>query len=321
MITSGLARFARHAQQTPTYLTIVAGCMLVIYQHWIGPLPLLAQLLFCGVLLLVAGIPHGALDHLVEKERVSRLGEPFSLEQFLTKYLLTMALYAGAWLLAPVPCLFVFLLISAWHFGETDLVNAPATPYWSLARLSAGGFVLAFILLTHAAETTPILTRIVQADKLAMAVWNNLVVQSGGVLRGWATLIIVVMMLAYGQRPSVLDGWRLARLLVVISLTYWLPLLPAFMLYFGGWHALSSFRSLQAYLPHHTPNMALTALTVWRQSLPLTGVAFGGLAIFGGIWHFYMPLLDPIPILFIFLSLITLPHIGVMYAINAESKS
>jgi beta-carotene 15,15'-dioxygenase len=313
-----LTDLRRFVTQTPTLLTIAVGLGFVIYQQAAGPLPIAVQLIFCGFLLVFAGIPHGALDHLVEQERATRLGKRFSLLKFLAKYLLTMGVYAGAWLLAPVPCLLVFLLISAWHFGETDLETAPETPYGSLARLSAGGFVLAFILLTHADETTPILSRIVQADNLAMAVWAGAVSRLGAILRGWATLTLVLTMLAYGQRPALIDGWRLARLLVVVWLTYYLPLLPAFMLYFGGWHALSSFRSLRDYLPVNTKNPTEAAWQVWQQSLPLTGVAFGFLGICAVGWYYTAPNLDPIPILFILLSLITLPHIGVMHTMHTK---
>lgn len=312
------ANLRRLVLQTPTLLTIAVGLVFVVYQQIIGPLPMVVQFMFCGSLLVVAGIPHGALDHLVERERAARLGQSFSLLGFLAKYLFTMGVYAGAWLLAPVPCLLVFLLISAWHFGETDLDTAPETAYWSLARLSAGGFVLAFILLTHAAETTPILTRIVQNNELATSVWQGIIVQTGAVLRGWATLTLVLMMLAFGQRPALVDGWRMARLLAIVGLTYYLPLLPAFMLYFGGWHALSSFNTLRDYLPMNTTDLAKSAWQVWQQSLPLTGIAFGFLGICAVGWHYAAPNLDPLPILFILLSLITLPHIGVMHTINTN---
>ncbi len=279
------------------------------------------QLVFSGLLLLVAGIPHGALDHLVERERASRLGEPFSLATFLVKYIVTMGIYAVAWLLAPVPCLLVFLSVSAWHFGETDLQNAPNTPYWSLARLSAGGFVLAFLLLTHPTETTPILARIVQADHLTLMVWRGMVERSGVLLRGWATLTVVLTMLAYAQRPIAIDGWRMSRLLGIIGLAFYLPLLPAFTLYFGGWHALSSFHLIQNYLPVTTKNATEAAWSIWQQSLPLTGLAFGILGIGAIIWYSISPNFDPLPILFILLSLITLPHIGVMYSANKTQDS
>ncbi len=318
MKTFSFADLRRSVAHTPTLLTIAVGLAFVVYQRLAGPLPMPVQLVFCGLLLVVAGIPHGALDHLVERERAARLGKSFSLLRFLFNYLLTMGVYAGAWLLAPVPCLLVFLLISAWHFGETDLNNAPETAYWSLVRLSAGGFVLAFILLSHATETTPILVRIMQHDELGLLVWQSIVSRAGAVLRGWATLTLVLTMLAYGQRPAPIDAWRMVRLLTVMGLTYYLPLLPAFMLYFGGWHALSSFRSLRDYLPANTADPTEAAWKIWQQSLPLTGVAFGFLGVCAIGWHYLAPDLDPLPILFILLSLITLPHIGVMHTMHIK---
>ncbi len=321
MTVFSLPDLRRIVVRTPTLLTIAVGLAFIAYQRLVGPLPMVVQVTFCGFLLVIAGIPHGALDHLVERERATRLGKSFSLFRFLVKYLFTMGVYAGAWILAPVPCLLVFLLISAWHFGETDLNNVPQTAYWSLARLLSGGFVLAFILLTHAAETTPILARIVQEDTLATVIWRALVAESRAMLRGWATLTLVLVMLAYSQRPALVDGWRMARLVALVSITYYLPLLPAFMLYFGGWHALSSFNTLRDYLPLNTKNPAEAVWQVWLQSLPLTGIAFGFLGVCAVGWYYAAPTLDPLPILFILLSLITLPHISVMHTVNKTQSS
>lgn len=313
-----VARLRYQVMHTPTLLTISVGILLVIYQLVSGEIPLLVQIVFCGGLLLVAGIPHGALDHLVEQERATRQGRPFSLLRFLINYLFTMGIYGAGWILAPVPCLLVFLLISAWHFGETDLDNAPVTAYWSLARLSSGGFVLAFILLTHATETTPILSRIVQQDKLTLLIWQGAVEQLGAVLRGWATLQAVLLMLAYAHSPASIDIWRMTRLSLIVALAFYLPLLPAFMLYFGGWHALSSFHAIREYLPAKTKNPLEASWQVWQKSLPLTGAAFGFLGFLALCWYFMIPATDPLPVMFILLSLITLPHIGVMHAIKSK---
>lgn len=321
MIRSLSSQFQHRILKTPTLLTILIGFLLIAFQFLTGSLPFSVQLSFCGFMLVVAGIPHGALDHLVERERAIRHNKPFSLPEFIAKYLFTMGIYATAWLLAPVPCLLVFLLISAWHFGETDLNNAPETTYWSLARLSAGGFVLAFILLTHPAETSPILSRIVQGDEQVLAIWQFIVDRAGSVLRGWATLIVILIMLAYGNRPIRLQGWRIGRLLLILGLAFYLPLLPSFMLYFGGWHALSSFHTLQAYLPANTTTPGQAIWKIWQQSLPLTLISIFFLGIYALIWAFVYPALDPLPSLFIFLSLITLPHIGVMHGIYKEQIS
>jgi Brp/Blh family beta-carotene 15,15'-monooxygenase len=319
MITSTLTRLGQHIERTPTYLTILAGTLLVSYEHWIGPLSITAQLVFCGSLLLVVGIPHGALDHLIEQERSSQQAKPFSLARFLAKYIVMIVLYGLAWLFFPVLSLLVFLLISAWHFGETDLEHVPDDIYWSLTRLIAGGFVLGFILLAHATEVTPILARIVQDDQQTMTLWAEAVSSSGALLRGWATLSIILTILSLGHRSTLINSWRLVRLATVLLLTYSLPLLPAFMLYFGGWHSLSSFGLIQSYL-QRSANPAQSVWKLWRQSIPFTALAFGFLLAGAGIWTSYMPHFDPLPYLFILLSTITLPHIQVMRQLSLPPK-
>lgn len=299
-------------KRTPSFLTILVGLLLVSYQYLIGPLPIAAQLIFCSVLLLLVGIPHGALDHIIEQEYYIRRSKPFSMVGFIAKYLLIIAGYGLVWFWFPVLSLVLFLLISAWHFGETDLEHAPGTAHWSLARLVLGGFVLGFILLMHEAETTPILASIVQNDPVFMQVWRGCAQHSGPLLRGWLTLSIILTMLAYGQQPVPFRAGRLVRLGVVLLLTYPLPLLPAFMLYFGGWHSISSFGTIRSYL-QQSVSAKKPLWIIWRQSMPLTLVAVFFLGGCAGLWLSYAQDFDPIPSLFILFSTITLPHIQVMH--------
>lgn len=308
-----------YVKRTPTCLTIVAGLSVAAYQYWVGPLSSTAQLFFCFGLLAFVGIPHGALDHLIEQEHSLRQAQPFSLTRFIAKYVFMIAAYGLGWMVFPVLSFILFLLISALHFGETDLEQAPDTGYWSLTRLLAGGFVLAFILINHADEVTPIIARIVENDTLTMQVWNGAIRHGGSLLRGWVTLLGVLAMLAYGHQPIPVNGWRLVRLAMVVSLTYTLPLLPAFMLYFGGWHSLSSFGTIVSYL-QQSPHPGQSIWKIWRQSIPFTLLAFGFLIACTNVWNSYIPTIDPIPYLFILLSTITLPHIKVMHQLNVIDK-
>jgi len=305
--------------QTPTYLTILIGSLLIGYQYGVGVIPLPVQFAVCLLLLLASGIPHGALDHLIEQQRSVQANRPFSMVLFIGKYLLLIAAYGVAWLVSPVLSLVVFLVISAWHFGETDLENVPATTLWSLARFVCGGWVLAFILLTHRQEVTPIVARIVQNSPLAVQTWTYLAAQTNAILAGSTVVLLVLIGLAYWQQPVAMNGGRLFRLGVVLLLTYPLPLLPAFILYFAGWHALSSFGSIRAYLS--LPGSSLqSAWQLWWRAMPMTIAAFlflGGCTI---AWKIYVPTLDPIPTLFIVLSTITLPHIQVMNRLNVKAN-
>ncbi len=303
---------------TPAYLTIALGTMLVSWQAMSGTLPLLVQWSVCGGLLFGIGIPHGALDHLIDRETALQQGKSFSFGWFLAKYLLTMAGYGLVWFIIPASSLLLFLLISAWHFGETDLEHVPPTPAWTIVRFVAGGFVLAFILLMHPTEVTPILERITHQDTLTLSVWHWGVAHSGATVWCWGISSVCLLGWVSYVNPVAINWLRLIRLVIVLALGYWLPLLLAFSLYFGGWHALSSFQTIYRYLRHTRP-VPLTPRQIWLQSLPFTGLALVSLVVFGWWWWQYAQQWDPLPLLFIFLSLITLPHLTIMHGMNSRA--
>ncbi|TAE33521.1 MAG: hypothetical protein EAZ91_02615 [Cytophagales bacterium] len=311
----------RFLVKRPSVGTIGIGLSLVVYQHLVGQLGLSTQLVFCGLFLVLSGIPHGALDHLLEQERASRLGHSFSMLSFIANYLATAGLYGLLWLLVPTLSLLLFLLISAWHFGETDLPNAPHTRQWSLVRLLSGGFVLAFILLNHASEATPIIIGLVRQNETALQTWQWMTNHSGLLLRAWFTQVLILSMLASAHRSLAVNGWRLIRLLSILALTFYLPLLPAFMLYFGGWHSLNSFDTIRQYLRANEHSLSTEIWNVWTKSVPLTGLAFAFLLIGGVLYDQLFSLTELIPILFIFLSLITLPHVRVMHRIFSVASA
>jgi len=301
-----------------TDLTLALGIILVGWQTVAGGLPTEVQVVAFVGLLAGAGVPHGALDHLIDKETATRQKKPFSMTWFLAKYLLIVSVYGLIWLWVPAFCLGLFLIGSAWHFGETDIERVPPTPVWMLTRFVAGGFVLAFILLTHSAEVTPILERITHQNPLAMAVWQWFSTSTGVILPAWAILTVGLFWLALRVCHVTVDGIRLARLGALLVLCYYLPLLPAFGLYFGGWHALSSFCTIGTYL-RQTGSSARVIWQVWLKSLPFTGFALLGLALFGWLCRQWAPGWDPLPLVFVFLSLITLPHLSVMHGMNRRT--
>lgn len=71
--------------------------------------------------MVLLGLPHGALDHLVP----ARLGLPWARTPFwaglyLLAYVAFAALYLGLWLLVPQVAFTGFLLITVWHWGQGD---------------------------------------------------------------------------------------------------------------------------------------------------------------------------------------------------------
>jgi beta-carotene 15,15'-dioxygenase len=301
--------------RTPTAVSVAAGALLLLWQQSAGQLPVLAQGIFFGVCMLLTGIPHGAIDHLVEMETAKRTRRSFYLFLFLGQYLLTMLLYGVLWYFLPTFSLVFFLLISAWHFGETDVEHAPPTGRWNVARFVFGCFVLLWLLLLHAADTTPILARISQQSSSVIAVWAWMVASGPVILAVAALLSAGLMVIAYMERPILIDRLRYLRLVLILGITALLPLLPAFALYFGGWHAICSFQSIHRYITD--PTKPDFILFTWSKTLLFTAVACAFLGFAVWYWFYFLQSWDPLPLLFIFLSLITLPHLRVMHGMNS----
>jgi len=94
---------------------------------------------------------------------------------------------------------------------------------------------------------------------------------------------------------------------LVLALAYFLPLLPAFALYFGGWHALNTFGHISGFLDNER-----TVWQLWKSALPFTLLSIVFLGMIVLVWSGLFSTIDPLPILFIFIAVITLPHLLVM---------
>ncbi len=305
-----------HFIETPTWGSILLATVLLVWQVLWGFIPPSVEIAFFTFFVLLMGIPHGALDHLVGHETALRQNKPFSLGAFLFKYLSTMFVYALAWYIFPTVSLLFFLIISAWHFGETDIEAAPNTRLWNVTQFLFGTLVLAAILLTHSEETTPILSRITQDEFLSISVWQFCILHKVKLLTVATGLFAFTFILAQKQSPIVLNKPRLIQLSLILVLSYFLPLLPAFALYFGGWHSICSFKSISDYLRQNTNSN--NYFTIWLKALFFSLVAFVFLGLIVCYWFYFQQVWNPLPLVFVFLSMITLPHLNVMHGMHSH---
>ncbi|NJN35279.1 MAG: hypothetical protein HC817_14555, partial [Saprospiraceae bacterium] len=136
---------------------------------------------------------------------------------FLVQYLATMLCYALVWFFLPTCSLFFFILISAWHFGETDLEKVPNTLLWRVAQFTLGLLVLGFLLFTHSAEITPLWSRLVRGNLSAEATWLLLVEYQAVILLNGSLFFILLAFFAHAQSRISLNLYRYTRLAVIFS--------------------------------------------------------------------------------------------------------
>jgi lycopene beta-cyclase len=225
---------------------------------------------------LLVGLPHGAIDHLLETGNLRTPIRPL----FILKYLSISACMGALWLLNPNLGLWVFLAYSAWHFGETEF-NSQGRKTGFLSFIW-GSSMLGLILFTHITELNEVLRELNISELPESLQWLS-----------W--LFAATYLLTGGV--SGLTGLYLFPALM-------LPLLHTFGLYFVADHSVKSsvhlFRSFQA-----------KPAELYRKAIPFTlgALLLGGLCYWGGFGETE----GATGLFFIFLSCLSFPHVLAMH--------
>jgi Brp/Blh family beta-carotene 15,15'-monooxygenase len=242
---------------------------------------LIAPLIIASIALL--GIPHGALDlHII--------GATSSSIREVVLYLTGIALVVLAWYFAPALMLVVFLVNSAWHFGDCDLQHMHR--WRAISSLIYGCAILVVLINPSDPTISDILQQLVPTTSLALdgSLYLN--------IRIVAASVVLILPLSQDADHRVAS---VVRSVLVVAAAFLLPSLVAFAWYFAAIHSWSSLRALRLHLNQHE-SWSWSRLIL--ASVPLTLVTFIGI----GIAYLVLPHAAILPLLFISLSALTVPH-------------
>lgn len=266
---------------------IITLLYLASYQ-FLGPWDSKIDYILAGTLLILTGIPHGAGDHLIAKKIADRHHLSFHLKPFIFYYLGTMAAYAVLWYFLPTVSFIIFMGISIFHFGDMEDLAAvqPKQTWLNLARtISLGSGILSFILFSHWNEVVGIVS------DMKVPIAEN--------IPSYLLFASLILLILGFQKKNATHFFNTFLTLVA---GYFLPLIPAFICYFSCCHAIYSFNGLKKHLE-------TSFFELYKKLLP-----FSLGAVLMGITYllFSSNTLELYPI-FIFLSLLTLPHFVLMH--------
>jgi Brp/Blh family beta-carotene 15,15'-monooxygenase len=250
------------------------------------------QIVVFGLVLLLVGIPHGGIDHLIHNPDIRPKGLVF----FILRYLLLMLGYGLLWWIVPVVALIAFLGMSAYHFGQSHfLEQGNIENREGLLYLLKGGFFLFLILFGDWAMTQEILSSMISLDlseEFRLGMLGFLLVSS-------------LIVQGFSAKPfGLTDG---LDYLILAPILYFSPLLISFSMYFGFWHSLPSMLAEYAYL-RQIPAFN-SPMKFGKQLLPFSGISLLSLA---GILITGLEFLESNQLyllFFVLISLISLPHI------------
>ena len=194
--------------------------------------------------LMLIGIPHGALDVLTHSSR----RRSKNTARFMITYVSGIGLVLLGWLFVPTIALIVFLLLSAWHFGQADF------ELWQIRKggMAWGVLLLSFILGWHLTEVSSILATVgIPGGHLEWVISLEKSIQIA-TATGW--LVALVSALRLRSKAWI---WSL----VMFACLPFMPVLIAFMFFFVGQHSFAGWLHLKR-------GLNLDHVQLWRKSAP-----------------------------------------------------
>ena len=270
---------------------------LLLIQIYASSFSFYIQLVLFSLGFLAVGLPHGAVDHLLESG-VHVNGVKIS---FILKYLGASFIFLLLWFLSADTALLFFLAYSIWHFGQCDFKEWRPNKQNTWKNILWGILLFGILLIGHQTETNTILESLQTyelpfTDKQAVLITQMLLVFSfiWSIVQRNGAFFLTVCMLFVGM---------------------YLPLLSAFSLYFIGQHSLNGWRHLKNGLQSNSK-------TLYLKSLPFNLGAIAILVISYGLNEKYFLLKNNVEmasVFFVFLSCISFPHIIWMHKFYQKS--
>ena len=248
------------------------------------------ELIVVAALVVVLGVPHGALDTIFARQLYAIHGLTGWL-RFAVIYVLLAGMVVGLWVFQPVGFLIGFLLISALHFSGDPAAGTP----WAV-RTFYGGAIIVLPTLLHREEVAGLFGFLVGMDAASFLVpW----------VRGlaWPWLVGLGLSAIWSGRRDWLTGLELGAVAV---LAVFAPPLISFVVFFCGMHSARHILRTFRYSGRASAGLILGAAL-----LPMIGVGVASAAA----WHFLDgKSLDTqlVQLVFVGLAALTVPHMALV---------
>lgn len=262
-------------------VALVAAVLSVL----LAPLAPQHEWLLAAGLIVLLGVPHGALDPLFA-QALPQLNSRAAWFGFVALYLLLAALVVVLWWYLPLVFLVAFLAVSIFHFSGDLAAGATFAE-----RLVYGGAVIVLPAAWHAADLTRLFSQLVGLSAAVPVVTTLQFI-------AWPWLLVLLLLVARCGRR---DGLRALEILAVGLLSLTATPLLGFAIYFCAMHSPRHILRTWQYTGVAPRRMALVAL------LPLLAVLV--LGVLG--WYFLPPSSADeraLQLIFVGLAALTLPH-------------
>ena len=272
----------------------LAGLILALSIIFFGLENSYSILLFIIVMLSI-GIPHGSVDHLIAF--INPKARKFDNKViFYIIYLSLIIFNIILWVISPFLGLSVFLIISCYHFGETQVIGYNSTDN-KILNFVIGANILLSLFLNNIVELQDILYIIPQFAKLDLSAFDSVF---------FLLISVGILMLSIVNFKIKRKVPLYAEITILYIVFFHTDLLTSFALYFGFCHSLPML--MLEFKEFKTENF----IKFYLKTLPFTILSIFFVFI---LYQFNNDLLTSdnlILFVFIVISSLTLPHVFIM---------
>ena len=280
---------------------------------------LAGQYILAIALIVIFGIPHGAVDHLIFLQSKRLKFQSVNWISFYSVYLGIIFMIGVLWWLNPLFSFIVFMMISSYHFGQSQLshlVTSGKKYLGSIIYFLWGTAVLSFFFYSSRDQISTLFENdffLVYLDGLEIKTLQLTILIS---FLGLCAAFILLN-LKHGVPVSALI-MELGILAVILVMFRLLPPFISFSIYFSLWHSARVLFEEYEYL--REGKLINSARSFVTKLLPFSAISIVGIAavlLTASTIGFSISL----PTLFlIMISLLTVPHALVMEEMY-QSKS
>ena len=285
-----------------SFLYLVFIYLLFVYTYF-GDINFEYQIIGCFLLITVFGIPHGAIDHIVYKTQNN-----ISNIKFYSFYLSLIVLYTVFWFIFPKWCLILFLLLSAYHFGESQFSEFNFNSVLKkLSSVFCGMIVISSLIYYNQSELinlsnmysdTKVFEEFLIAHYRSFFLYFN------------HTFLLLLYEFVFNNN-NIDDLFTILFEMILIHVTFYLfSVLIGFTLYFIFLHSLKVLKQEFQFLKKNIGDLTIKRFIIML--LPFTALSMFFLLVFyiGIVTGFLR--ISTFLFLIVGISVITLPHVFIM---------
>jgi Brp/Blh family beta-carotene 15,15'-monooxygenase len=265
------------------------------------------------ILVGVIGMAHGSIDHIIASD-VLKIVPSNRKRVFIFFYLLIIGLYLVLWFISPLISFILFILYSAFHFGQAD-VEIIGNKLSKTARILLGssyGILLLSSMLYFTHNYT-----LDHSPDWFLEILPPDVINTVSMYSYYIFLVLTIVQMAFHawKRKVSLSEISLfiVQLTFVLLLFKVLPPLVAFSLYFGLWHSL--FVLKKEFQEVRKIGLIINLKAFIKALFPFTFVSLAGLMVityFGAATAHFTTLVA--------ISVLAFPHTVLMHLLYSRQN-